>query len=146
MPQDFSKFDRPVDGRIARPDELAHPEQFKLSAEQVAFFEEHGYLAGVKILDDEQVDQLRDELATLVDSKHPSHDLFYEYHSNESADPSKVLFHALGAWRITHRALRNRDLSLGTQGAGSKSAPEHPHRRAGHRPFDVRPRCPPAGR
>jgi ectoine hydroxylase-related dioxygenase (phytanoyl-CoA dioxygenase family) len=27
--------------------------------------------------------------------------LFYEYSSNESADPSRVLFHALGAWRIT---------------------------------------------
>ena len=28
------------------------------------------------------------------------HELFYEYHSNESLDPAKVLFHALGAWRI----------------------------------------------
>jgi ectoine hydroxylase-related dioxygenase (phytanoyl-CoA dioxygenase family) len=27
--------------------------------------------------------------------------LFYEFNSNESADPEKVLFHALGAWRIT---------------------------------------------
>jgi ectoine hydroxylase-related dioxygenase (phytanoyl-CoA dioxygenase family) len=27
--------------------------------------------------------------------------LFYEYNSNESADPARVLFHALGAWRIT---------------------------------------------
>jgi len=26
--------------------------------------------------------------------------LFYEFNSNESADPAKILFHALGAWRI----------------------------------------------
>jgi ectoine hydroxylase-related dioxygenase (phytanoyl-CoA dioxygenase family) len=26
--------------------------------------------------------------------------LFHEYHTNESADPSRILFHALGAWRI----------------------------------------------
>ena len=27
--------------------------------------------------------------------------LFYEYHSNESGDPHKRLFHALGAWRVS---------------------------------------------
>jgi ectoine hydroxylase-related dioxygenase (phytanoyl-CoA dioxygenase family) len=27
--------------------------------------------------------------------------LWYEYHTNESPNPHKVLFHALGAWRIT---------------------------------------------
>ncbi|HXB45399.1 MAG TPA: phytanoyl-CoA dioxygenase family protein, partial [Puia sp.] len=31
---------------------------------------------------------------------HPGHELFYEFNSNESADANKVLFHALGAWRI----------------------------------------------
>ena len=27
--------------------------------------------------------------------------MFHEYHTNESTDPTRVLFHALGAWRIT---------------------------------------------
>ena len=44
---------------------------------------------------------LRQELAELLDPTHPGHSLFYEYHSNESSDPDTVLFHALGAWRIT---------------------------------------------
>ena len=48
-----------------------------------------------------EVDVLREQLALLTDASHPGHSLFYEYHSNESADPSRVLFHALGAWRIT---------------------------------------------
>jgi hypothetical protein len=39
-------------------------------------------------------------LSLLIDPSHPGHDLFYEFHSNESAEPSTVLFHALGAWRI----------------------------------------------
>jgi ectoine hydroxylase-related dioxygenase (phytanoyl-CoA dioxygenase family) len=72
-----------------------------LSDEQVAFFNEYGYLAGVRILDDAQVEQLRSELAEITDPKHPGNSLFYEYNSNESADPSRVLFHALGAWRVT---------------------------------------------
>ena len=40
-------------------------------------------------------------LAGLMDPSHPGHHLFYEYHTNESKDPNTVLFHALGAWRIT---------------------------------------------
>ncbi|MEM8710613.1 MAG: phytanoyl-CoA dioxygenase family protein, partial [Planctomycetota bacterium] len=35
---------------------------------------------------------------------------FYEYHRNESADPARELFHALGAWRaspVFHDLLRN---------------------------------------
>src|SRR5437588_7423717 len=31
---------------------------------------------------------------------HAGRDLFHEYHSNESTDPNRVLFHALGAWRV----------------------------------------------
>lgn len=76
------------------------PAEFRLSDEQVAFYHEHGYLAGVRLLSDEQVETLRGELAALTDPAHPGNALFYEYHSNESVDPSRTLFHALGAWRI----------------------------------------------
>ncbi len=84
-------------------DEVAKrdPRKYRLSAEQVAFFHERGYLAGVRLLSDDQVEVLRGELAELVDPAHPANGLFYEYHSNESPDPARVLFHALGAWRIT---------------------------------------------
>jgi ectoine hydroxylase-related dioxygenase (phytanoyl-CoA dioxygenase family) len=77
------------------------PRQFLLTDAQLSFFHEHGYLAGVRLLDDEQVEVLRGELATLVEASHPGNHLFYEYNSNESADAARVLFHALGAWRIT---------------------------------------------
>ncbi|MCM3874220.1 MAG: phytanoyl-CoA dioxygenase family protein [Pyrinomonadaceae bacterium] len=65
------------------------------------FYREHGYLAGVRMLSDGQVNALRTDLQQLVDPEHPGHALFYEFHSNESADPENILFHALGAWRIT---------------------------------------------
>jgi ectoine hydroxylase-related dioxygenase (phytanoyl-CoA dioxygenase family) len=76
-------------------------DRFRLSGEQLAFWEENGYVAGVQILDDEQVEVLRAELAELTAPNHPGSRLFYEYNSNESKDPSRVLFHALGAWRVT---------------------------------------------
>lgn len=73
---------------------------YRLSDEQVAHFHERGYVSGIRVLTEEQVDLLREELADLLDPQHPGHHLFHEYHSNESADPSRVLFHALGAWRV----------------------------------------------
>ena len=74
--------------------------EYKLSDEQVEFFTENGYLSGVKLLDEKQIEKIKNELAEVADPKHPAHELFYEFHSNESSDPSSILFHALGAWRI----------------------------------------------
>ncbi len=76
-------------------------EQYRLSEEQVAFFHENGYLPNVKILDDHQVEKLKQELEEVTDPKHPGNHLFYEFSSNESLDPDTVLFHSLGHWRIT---------------------------------------------
>ncbi len=79
------------------PDDL---DRYRLNDAQLNFYEENGYLTGVPILNDEQVELLRDELAELFDPTHPGRELWYEYHTNESTNPDTVLFHALGAWRI----------------------------------------------
>jgi ectoine hydroxylase-related dioxygenase (phytanoyl-CoA dioxygenase family) len=82
------------------PRTAADWDRYRLSDEQVEFFRENGYLKGVRLLDDEQVERLRTELSDLFNPECDGHELFYEYHSNESTDPTRVLFHALGAWRI----------------------------------------------
>ena len=74
--------------------------QWMLSEEQIQFFHENGYVAGPQILNQRQIDHLRAELAMLSEPGHPGSEFWYEYNSNESKDPSRVLFHALGAWRI----------------------------------------------
>jgi len=76
-------------------------EEYALSKEQIEFFNENGYLAGIRVLEDWQIDRLKKELEEIADPAHPLHHLYYEFHSNESTDPSTILFHALGAWRIT---------------------------------------------
>ncbi|MBT8183688.1 MAG: phytanoyl-CoA dioxygenase family protein [Eudoraea sp.] len=83
------------------PQTEAEWEQYKLSDQQLAHFHEYGYVAGIKMLEDSQVEVLRNDLAEIVDPNHPAHHLFYEFHSNESQDPNAVLFHSLGHWRIT---------------------------------------------
>jgi len=96
MYEDLSRYHHPISD-LFRTDDF---QSFSLTEEQVNFYRENGYLAGVKILNDEQLEVLRGELAELVDPAHPGHELFYEFNANESADPAQVLFHALGAWRI----------------------------------------------
>ena len=99
--RDLSTRHEPVSGLFDRPARAEGWAQYRLSDGQVEFFREHGYLAGVRVLDDEQVERLRAELDRLLDPSHPLNHLFYEFNSNESTDPSRVLFHALGAWRIS---------------------------------------------
>ena len=101
MVRDLSTDHRPITNLFHSPSVRADWLQHSLSDDQIEFFHANGYLAGIRLLNDEQVDLLRKELAELIDPNHPGNDLFYEFHSNESADLSTVLFHALGAWRIS---------------------------------------------
>ena len=98
--QDLSQFHQPISDLFVSSATARERERWKLSEEQVAFFHEHGYVAGPKILTDRQIDQLRRESETLTVPGHPGSEFWYEYNSNESPDPARVLFHALGAWRV----------------------------------------------
>lgn len=98
---DLSLHHEPITQLFARATTSLDWNQYRLTNDQVDFFHEHGYLAGIRALKGEQLEALRSELAELIDPNHPGHDLFYEFHSNESANPNTVLFHALGAWRIS---------------------------------------------
>src|SRR4051794_6970928 len=97
--QDLSVQHHPVHSHFLSTDQRDAAEN-SLGDDQIEFFHEHGYLKGIRILSDEQIEVLRNELAGLLDARAEERDLFYEYNSNESADPNHVLFHALGAWRI----------------------------------------------
>jgi ectoine hydroxylase-related dioxygenase (phytanoyl-CoA dioxygenase family) len=85
----FSPLDRQLDGA-----------RYCITRKQVDFFHENGYCSGVRVLNNDQIAQLRAELVDLIDPTYPGNHLFHEYHSNESQNPDTVLFHALGAWRI----------------------------------------------
>ena len=100
MTKDLSLQHEPVGKLLELPRSPDQWQRYRLSDEQVEFYNRHGYLAGIRVLSDEQVEQLRAELSELFDPTHAGRELWYEYHTNESADPNSVLFHALGAWRI----------------------------------------------
>jgi ectoine hydroxylase-related dioxygenase (phytanoyl-CoA dioxygenase family) len=100
MSKDLSQYHHPVGDLFQRPASPEDWDRYRLTDEQIGFFQEQGYLAGVRVLTDEQIETLRGELEEFFRSDHAGRELWYEYHTNESADPNTVLFHALGAWRI----------------------------------------------
>lgn len=99
--QDLSKKHQLISDLFKWPTKASEWEQYKLSNEKLDFFKTFGYVSDVKLLEEWQVERLNKELAEIIDPAHPLNGLFHEFHSNESADPNSVLFHALGAWRIT---------------------------------------------
>jgi hypothetical protein len=98
---DLSKVHHLIGDLFKAPVTADEWEKYRLSKAEIDFFHENGYLAGIKMLEPGQIKKLQDELSVLADVNHPGHHLFYEFHSNESTDPATILFHALGAWRIT---------------------------------------------
>ena len=64
-------------------------DKFKLSDKQVEFYREYGYVSNIKLLDEAQVQQLRDELDEIKNPLHPKNYLFHE----KTSTPEEKLFH-----------------------------------------------------
>jgi ectoine hydroxylase-related dioxygenase (phytanoyl-CoA dioxygenase family) len=108
--QDLANFHSSVSELFPQPKFKSDWDQYRLSQEQIEFFHENGYLADVKMLDDSQIEALKSALDEVMNPAHSLHHLFHEFHSNESGDPNKVLFHSLGHWRLAsafHDAIWN---------------------------------------
>lgn len=100
MISDLSHHHRPISNFLDR-NSNQNLETFQLTEDQLSFYHTNGYLAGIPILSKSQVEILTTELEQLMDPVSSDNSLFYEFNLNESTEPNKVLFHALGAWRIT---------------------------------------------
>jgi ectoine hydroxylase-related dioxygenase (phytanoyl-CoA dioxygenase family) len=101
MTEDLSTSHEPITSLFRLPGSPKESNSLQLSEEQLSFYREQGYVAGIRMLSDEQVEVLREALGRLIEPSRDDRSLFYEFHSNESPDPSSILFHALGAWRIS---------------------------------------------
>lgn len=98
--QDLGSIHRPLTDLFPAPEGAEAWDAFALSAAQVDAYERDGFVRGVRVLDDAQVDAVNAALAEVMTPGCAGAEHFYEYHANESAEPGTVLFHALGAWRV----------------------------------------------
>ena len=98
---DLSYHGNPISQMFKQPASAKEWEQYMLTEAQISSFNKDGFITGIKILNEDQVEILREELANLQSLNEDERSLFYHYESNESEDPDKILFHALGTWRLT---------------------------------------------
>jgi hypothetical protein len=100
---DYGISSEPVSDWLAMPTLPGDWQGLALSQAQVDQFDQEGFLSGVDVLTTGQVESLCSELGTLMNPSPEQRELFYEFHADESDHSDQVLFHALGAWRVTPR-------------------------------------------
>lgn len=94
---DLSLQHQPIGTRFPA---FADLQSLRLSNDQLQQFQEQGFVDRIEVFTPEQCDAICEELNELTQPGHRGQELWYEYNSNESPDPTQVLFHALGAWRL----------------------------------------------
>ena len=83
MTVDLSRYHEPLTDLFPGLRDKELLTEFQLTSEQLEFYHQNGYIAGVHLLDDEQIKRLREELTELTNPDHPGRSLLYEYNSNE---------------------------------------------------------------
>src|SRR5262249_38914636 len=68
--------------------------------EQIEFYREHGYVAGVRILEADQVAELARRLERIRAGLDEHMERLYEVEADYLARPAEVVFHFLGAWLV----------------------------------------------
>nr|XP_002131620.1 uncharacterized protein LOC100185721 isoform X2 [Ciona intestinalis] len=84
---------------IQKPTQATDWRKFKLAQTQIDQYFRNGFLAPIKVLNDEECDLLLEDYKKFIESD--GHPYFYEFHKNQTGDSNNVLMHALGHWRIT---------------------------------------------
>jgi ectoine hydroxylase-related dioxygenase (phytanoyl-CoA dioxygenase family) len=101
MIEDLATISEPLTEIFEQPKSAEQWQDYMLSDQQISHFEEYGFVQGIRVLNEDQVESLCSDLQDIVKPDNPGRELFYEYKSNEGNSPESVLFHALGAWRVS---------------------------------------------
>jgi hypothetical protein len=99
MTIDLSTIAQPIVELLDPAD--ADPQRFRLTNSQVESFHQQGFVLGNEPLSAEFIDLLCGDLEFLISTANANNCLWHECHLNECDSETDVLFHALGAWRIS---------------------------------------------
>jgi len=72
----------------------------RLDGSQLRFFEENGYLSGVRVLEGAALEAVREAVERLRQGTSPRRDRLYETDEEYARDPERNTFHCLGGWLV----------------------------------------------
>ncbi len=77
--KDLSTVHQLVSDLFRWPDTAEEWKEYKISKEQVDFFNKNGFVSGIKLLDERQIEKIQSELAAIADPGRPGHELFTSF-------------------------------------------------------------------
>ena len=93
----LNKFPGPITKLFPSPEWKA---EYELSPDQVKYYHQNGYVKGGRILNDAQLEALREGLDRMFTGKSPRMADLYEIDEDWRNDPKKNIYHILGAWLV----------------------------------------------
>lgn len=96
----YKQIHHPLGTLFPRVDSPSALQEFELSDDQVTFFRENGYVRGPRVLDDHQIEVLRESLERIRRGVNPRTGELYEVDDDYVRAPEQNVFHFLGAWMI----------------------------------------------
>ena len=79
---------------------MTEVDALRLHGPQLRFFEENGYLAGVRVLEGSALQAVRDAVERLRRGESPGRERLYETDEEYARDPERNTFHCLGGWLV----------------------------------------------
>lgn len=96
----YKSHHEPVSDLFPRIPSAEEQQQWQLSPEQLAFYEENGFVRGPKVLNEQQIERLREALERIRSGENPRTGELYEVDEDYIRAPNQNVFHMLGAWMI----------------------------------------------
>ena len=83
MNEDLGLISQPISDFFPQPESIDEWASYALSEEQLHEFQQNGFIQGIQLLNEDQIQGLRQALEEMVIPDHEGREYFYEYHSNE---------------------------------------------------------------
>jgi len=96
---ELKSMHRGVTGRFPAP-QKSELSGWELDADQCRHFEKHGYVAGIDLLDADQVAELRERLTSVGERLPQLADRLYEVEQAWLEHPQTTVLHFLGGWMV----------------------------------------------
>lgn len=98
--ESYKDWHQPIGDLFPRAASESERAKFRLTDDEVRSYQERGFVRGRRVLDERQLDRLREGLERIRHGRNPRTGELYEIDDDYKRAPQDNVFHFLGAWMI----------------------------------------------